>query len=154
LAERLGIEVVAEAWDTAASTVGDFPSGWAEWNGRFRDVLRRFCRGDLGLVHDFAEVVNGDYANFADQGGPHKSINFVVAYDGFMLLDLMVYSQKHILQAWLFGPSDGDTDDNLSCDSAGLHSLRRKRLRNFHVLQMFARSVPMIGGGDEYGRPQ
>lgn len=154
LAERLGIEVVAESWDTSASTVGGFPTGWAEWNGRFRDVLRRFCRGDLGLAQDFAGVVNGDYANFADQGGPHKSINFIVAHDGFTLLDLVSYNQKHNLQAWPFGPSDGGNDDNLAWDSAGLHGLRRQRLRNFLVLQMFARGVPMIGGGDEYGRTQ
>lgn len=154
LAERLGIEVVAESWDTSNSTVGAFPSGWAEWNGRFRDVLRRFCRGELGLIRDFAEVVNGDYANFADQGGPHKSINFVVAHDGFTLLDLVSYNQKHNLQAWPFGPSDGGSDENLAWDSDGLHGLRRQRMRNFLVLQMFARGVPMIGGGDEYGRTQ
>lgn len=154
LAANLGIEVVAESWDTAASTVGGFPSGWAEWNGRFRDVLRRFCRGDAGWVTEFAEVANGDYAHFADQGGPHKSVNFVVAHDGFTLLDLVSYDTKHNLQAWPFGPSDGGSDDNLSWDSGGSRALRRQRLRNFIVLQMFARGVPMFTGGDEYGRTQ
>lgn len=153
LAERHEIEVVAEAWDTAVSSVGTFPKGWAEWNGRFRDVMRRFCRGDEGLVHQFAEVVNGDYHFFVDQG-PHKSVNFIVAHDGFTLLDLVSYNQKHNIQAWPFGPSDGGSDDNISWDSGGSHDLRRQRLRNFLVLQMFSRGVPMIVGGDEYGRTQ
>lgn len=154
LAARHTIEVVAESWDTSASTVGGFPTGWAEWNGRFRDVLRRFCRGDLGLVHQFAGVVNGDYDSFADQGGPHKSVNFLVAHDGFTLLDLVSYNHKNNLQAWPFGPSDGGNDDNLAWDTAGIRELRRQRLRNFVTLQMFARGVPMIVAGDEFGRTQ
>lgn len=154
LAESHQIEVIAEAWDTASSNVGSFPCGWAEWNGRFRDVLRRFCRGEANLVHEFAEVVNGDYHAFADQGGPHKSINFIVAHDGFTLLDLVSYNVKSNEQPWPFGPTDGGSDNNLSWDSGGSHSLRRQRLRNFLVLQMFARGVPMVVGGDEYGRTQ
>jgi len=146
-------EMIAEAWDMWGYEVGNFPAGWGEWNGRYRDAVRRFLKGD-GNTQAFVERVNGDYQNFNDQGGPQRSINFIVAHDGFTLMDLVSYNEKNNLVDWPFGPSDGGNDSNDSWDSGGHRSLRRQRLRNFWVVQFFSRGVPMVVWGDELGRTQ
>ncbi len=153
LAEKEHIEVMAEAWDLGGYHVGDFPKGWAEWNGIYRDSVRRFLKGDANAL-DFIQSLNGDYAHFQDQGGPQKSVNFLTAHDGFTLMDLVSYNTKRNDGAWPFGPSDGGTDDNLSWDSGDDQALRRQRLRNFFVVQFLSRGVPMTCGGDEFGRTQ
>jgi isoamylase len=153
LAQARNIEVIAEAWDLWGYEVGNFPDGWAEWNGRYRDAVRRYLKGD-GNAGAFMEVMNGDYRNFADQGGPQRSINFITAHDGFAMLDLVAYDHKDNSQAWPFGPSDGGSDSNDSWGSGGDQALIRQRLRNFWVALYFARGVPMVCSGDEYGRTQ
>ncbi|MCP5306966.1 MAG: glycogen-debranching protein [Chromatiaceae bacterium] len=153
LGESHQVEMIAEAWDLWGYEVGNFPAGWGEWNGRYRDAVRGFLKGD-GNTAAFVEQLNGDYHNFNDQGGPQRSINFVVAHDGFTLLDLVSYNRKNNLVDWPFGPSDGGNDDNLSWDSGGDHALRRQRLRNFWTVQFFSRGVPMTVWGDEFGRTQ
>jgi isoamylase len=147
------IEIIAEAWDLSGYNVGAFPPGWGEWNGRYRDVVRSFMRGDA-CAPRFIQVVNGDYQYFNDQGGPQKSVNFITAHDGFTLMDLVSYNNKNNNVPWPFGPSDGGNDDNLSWDSGGDTQLRRARLRNILTVQMFSRGVPMTLGGDEFGRTQ
>ncbi|MPM63107.1 Isoamylase [bioreactor metagenome] len=153
LGEDKQVEVIAEAWDLWGYEVGNFPPGWAEWNGRYRDAVRRYAKGD-GDVQTFSAMVNGDYHHFADQGGPQRSINFVTAHDGFTLMDLVSYNTKQNDQPYPFGPSDGGTDANDSWDSGGDPGLRRARWRNFWVLLFFSRGVPMVVSGDEYGRTQ
>ena len=81
-AHKENIEVIAEAWDLWGYEVGNFPSGWGEWNGRYRDAVRRFAKGD-GSTIDFLDMVNGDYHHFHDSGGAQKTINFIDAHDGF-----------------------------------------------------------------------
>ena len=152
-AARQQIEVIAEAWDLSGYHVGDFPKGWAEWNGAYRDAVRRFLKGD-GNAFAFADAVNGDYHRFADQGGPQKSVNFITAHDGFTLMDLVSYNERNNDVPWPFGPSDGGADANLSWDSGGDHTLRRQRLRNFLAVLCFSRGIPMILSGDEFGRTQ
>jgi isoamylase len=147
------IEIIAEAWDLGGSFVGDFPSGWAEWNGAYRDAVRGFLKGD-GNTYAFMTAVNGDYSRFVDQGGPHKALNFLTAHDGFTLLDLVSYNAKNNQLVWPFGPSDGGADDNRSWDSGGDHDLRRQRLRSFLTVLFCSRGVPMIVSGDEFGRTQ
>ena len=147
------IEVIAEAWDLWGYEVGNFPDGWAEWNGRYRDGVRRFLKGD-GNAGDFMAMMNGDYQGFRDQGGPQRSINFVTAHDGFCLLDLVAYDGKVNDQPWPFGPSDGGSDSNDSWGSGGNQALIRQRLRNFTVVLFLARGVPMICSGDEFARTQ
>lgn len=142
LGREQSVEMIAEAWDL-----------WGEWNGHFRDAVRRFLKGD-GNTRDFLERVNGDYQTFNDRGGPQRSINFVTAHDGFTLMDLVSYDAKNNSVDWPFGPSDGGSDDNQSWDSAGDHALRRKRLRNFWTILLFSRGVPMTVSGDEFGRTQ
>jgi len=153
------VEMIAEAWDLGTYQVGNFPNKWGEWNGRYRDQVRKFLKGDgntTGSDSDpkFIQVFNGDYGYFNDQGGPHKSVNFIVAHDGFTLTDLVSYNNKNNNVVWPFGPSDGGTDNNDSWNSDLSQSLRRQRVRNFFTVQMFSRGVPMIVYGDEFGRTQ
>ncbi len=152
-AESESIEVIAEAWDLWGYEVGNFPRGWGEWNGRYRDAARRFCKGDGNTVA-FLDMINGDHHHFADNGGPQKTINFIDAHDGFNMADLVSYQNKVNDQPHPFGPSDGGSDDNLSWDSGGSQALRRQRLRNFFTVLFLSRGVPMIVAGDEFGRTQ
>ncbi len=160
LTTTYNVEMTAEAWDTqypGGYQVGQFPNKWAEWNGRYRDAIRRFMKGDPqgGGGVTYADAFYGDYAYFNDQGGPHKSTNFIVAHDGFTLADLVSYDGKtNTSRLWPFGPSDGGNDSNDSWGSSGDMSLRRQRLRNFWVYLMFSRGVPMAVYGDEMGRGQ
>ncbi|MGK2349727.1 alpha-amylase family glycosyl hydrolase [Actinomyces sp. W5033] len=153
LARERGIKVIAEAWDLWGYEVGNFPRGWGEWNGRYRDAVRRFTKGD-GNTASFIDVVNGDYHHFQDNDGPQRSVNFVVAHDGFNMADLVSYQEKNNGEDWPFGPSDGGSDDNLSWDSGGSQVLRRQRLRNLWAVLMLSRGVPMVVAGDEMGRTQ
>ncbi len=148
------VEMVAEAWDIGAYSVGSFPEKWGEWNGHYRDQVRRFMKGDAN-TGDFTNVFNGDYDSFNDQGGPHKSVNFLVAHDGFTLADLVSYNDKNNTSvSWPFGPSDGGNDDNDSWNSNSDQALRRQRIRNFWVIQMMSRGIPMTVWGDEFSRTQ
>ncbi len=153
MAVEKDIEVIAEAWDLWGYEVGNFPAGWGEWNGRFRDAMRRYLKGD-GNARAFMDQFNGDWLHFNDNLGPQKSINFVTAHDGFTMFDLVSFNAKDNDQPYPFGPSDGGSDDNLSWDSGGDHALRRTRWRNYWLVTFFARGVPMIVSGDEYGRSQ
>lgn len=153
LGRERSVEMIAEAWDLWGYEVGNFPADWGEWNGRYRDSVRRYLRGD-GNAREFADMVNGDYIHFNDQDGPQRSIDFIVAHDGFTLLDLVSYNQKNNDGAWPFGPSDGGADENLSWDSSGNAELRRQRLRNCWVILVFSRGIPMAVYGDELGRTQ
>ncbi|AQP45836.1 alpha-amylase family glycosyl hydrolase [Tessaracoccus flavus] len=148
-----GIEVIAEAWDLWGYEVGNFPRGWGEWNGRYRDAIRRYAKGD-GNTIDFLDMMNGDYHHFHDSGGAQKTINFIDAHDGFNMVDLVSYQEKNNDQPFPFGPSDGGSDNNLSWDSGGSQALRRQRVRNFWTMLFFSRGVPMIVAGDEFGRTQ
>ncbi len=147
------IEVIAEAWDLWGYEVGNFPRGWGEWNGRYRDAVRRFTKGD-GNTREFLEMMNGDYHHFQDNEGAQKSINFITAHDGFNLADLVSYQEKQNHWDYPFGPSDGGSDNNLSWDSGGSHTLRRQRLRNLWTILFFSRGVPMVVAGDEFCRTQ
>jgi len=156
-ARGAGVDVVAEPWDLAAYSVGEFPGGWGEWNGRYRDASRRFLKGDLGGGGglSYASAFYGDFDHFADQGGPAKTVNLIVAHDGFTLADLVSYDGKtNGSRLWPFGPSDGGADGNDSWGSNGDRTLRRQRWRNFVVWQMFSRGAPMIVAGDELARTQ
>ncbi len=152
-AEANDIEVIAEAWDLWGYEVGNFPKGWGEWNGRYRDAVRRFTKGD-GNAPGFIDMFNGDYHHFHTSGGAQKTINFVDAHDGFNMADLVSYQTKNNNQPYPFGPSDGGSDDNLSWDSGGSQALRRQRVRNLWAILFLSRGVPMVVAGDEFGRTQ
>jgi len=149
--------MIAEAWDMWGYPVGMFPSGWGEWNGRYRDAIRKYMKGDTSGYDGVSvtDAFHGDYNHFNDQGGPHKSINLLVAHDGFTLADLVSYNTKmNTTLGWPFGPSDGGNDNNDSWDSNGNQTLRRQRIRNFWTFQMFSRGTPMVVYGDELARTQ
>src|SRR5262249_37705723 len=117
----------------------------------------RFLKGDPAGSGgaSYADAFYGDYNDYNDQGGPGKTINFIVAHDGFTLADLVSYNAKtNAARAGPFGTSDGRNDANHRWHSGGSPSLRRQRFRNFIVWQMFSRGVPMIVAGDELARTQ
>jgi isoamylase len=155
--------LIAEAWDAAGLYhVGAFPGmAWAEWNGRYRDVMRRFVRGDPGLVGEAATRLAGSADLYADGGRrPGNSINFVTCHDGFTLCDLVTYDAKRNLGN---GEDNRDgTDDNASwgCGvdgptaDAAVVALRRRQARNHLALLMLSRGVPMLLAGDELLRSQ
>jgi glycogen operon protein len=155
--------LIAEAWDAAGLyQVGAFPGmTWAEWNGRYRDVIRRFVRGDPGLVGQVATCVAGSADLYADDGRmPANSINFVTCHDGFTLRDLVSYDSKHN-EANGEENRDG-SNDNLSwnCGAEGetddpeALALRRRQARNFFAILLLSQGVPMILAGDEVLRTQ
>jgi glycogen operon protein len=157
------VKLIAEPWDLGEGgyQVGNFPVGWAEWNGKYRDAIRRFVRGDGGQVAELAYRLSGS-SDLYEAGGrrPHASINFVTAHDGFTLHDLVSYNHKHN-EANGEDNRDG-TDDNLSwnCGVEGptndpaINDLREQQKRNFLAILLLSQGVPMICGGDEIGRTQ
>ena len=159
LGNNKNAEMIAEAWDCqwpGGYQVGQFPSGWGEWNGRYRDSIRKYV--GTGTWDSAGDFINGDYNNFSDQGGPHKSVNFIVAHDGFTLADLCSYegsgnAQNTIVQ-WPFGPSDGGNGDYNSLGFGNDQQSKRQAARNYIAIQMMSRGVPMIVWGDEFCRTQ
>jgi glycogen operon protein len=155
--------LIAEAWDAAGLyQVGDFPGfRWAEWNGRYRDVLRRFVRGETGFVGEVATRIAGSSDIYARQGKfPGNSINFITCHDGFTLHDLVSYEHK-INDANGEDNRDGsDSDWSSNCgiegptDDSDVLRLRARRARNFLALLMLSQGVPMLLAGDEVMRSQ
>jgi glycogen operon protein len=155
------VKLIAEPWDLGAYEVGNFPVDWSEWNGRFRDTVRRFVRGDAGQLADLGWRLTGSADLYGDDGrAPYNSINFVTAHDGFTLADLVSYERKHN-DANLEGNRDG-SDDNVSCncgiegpsDAAAVLALRRRLAKNHFCLLLLSLGTPMINGGDEFLRTQ
>jgi isoamylase len=155
--------LIAEAWDAGGLyQVGAFPGfRWAEWNGRYRDVIRRFVRGDPGLIAEVATRVSGSSDLYQQAGRlPINSINFVTCHDGFTLWDLVSYNRKHN-EANGENNRDG-SDQNLSWNcgdegqtsDAGILSLRMRQAKNFVAILLLSRGVPMILAGDEVLRTQ
>lgn len=157
-------KIIAEAWDAAGLyQVGSFPAWgrWAEWNGKFRDDVRRWVKGDEGMVSAFASRLLGSPDLYHGSGRrPYHSINFVTSHDGFTLNDLVSYNQKHNLAN---GESNADgSNENFSwnCGVEGptsnpeILNLRLKQMKNFAAILFFSQGVPMILAGDPFGRTQ
>jgi isoamylase len=157
------LPLIAEAWDAGGLYhVGAFPGlSWTEWNGRYRDVIRRFLRGDRGIIGEVATCIAGSSDLYADDGRlPANSINFITCHDGFTLRDLVSYNHKHNEEN---GEDNRDgTNDNLSwnCGIEGetndpaVLALRRRQAKNFIAILMISRGVPMLLAGDEIWRTQ
>jgi glycogen operon protein len=156
-------KLIAEAWDAAGLyQVGRFPNWgrWAEWNGHFRDDVRRFVKGDAGMVGSLASRIAGSSDLYQFGRDPGHGINFVTSHDGFTLRDLVSFNEKHNGGNGE-GNSDGD-NNNLSwnCGAEGetddpvIAKLRERQLRNLATLLLMSRGVPMILAGDEMGRSQ
>ena len=155
LAANDGFKIIAEPWDTNNSEIGQFPAGWANWNGNYRDSIRQFMQNNLAGANGvgWADAFYGDYNDFNAEGGPQKSVNMIDAHDGFTITDLVSYgTQTNSTLSWPFGPSDGGTNSNLSNSWGGNQTLRRQIIRDFWTFQVLSRGIPMIEWGDELGR--
>ena len=156
-------KLIAEAWDAAGLyQVGVFPNWgrWAEWNGHYRDDIRRFIRGDAGMVGKLATRLAGSSDLFQHSRGPAHGINFITCHDGFCLQDLVSYNEKHN-QANGDGNRDGENHNfSWNCGHEGsvadpaIVALRERQVRNLVTLLFLSRGVPMILAGDEMGRSQ
>jgi glycogen operon protein len=158
-----GTKLIAEAWDTAgAYQVGSFfQCNWVEWNGRFRDDVRRFWRGDEGMLGAFASRIAGSADIFSSSGkGPERSANFVTCHDGFTLNDLVSYRDKHNEAN---GEENRDGSNENFSDNYGIEgemhnieieSTRKRQIKNFLLTALISRGVPMLMGGDEFRRTQ
>ncbi|HSO40843.1 MAG TPA: glycogen debranching protein GlgX, partial [Labilithrix sp.] len=155
------VKLIAEPWDLGAYEVGNFPVDWSEWNGRFRDNIRRFERGDAGQLKELGYRLSGSSDLYADDGrSAYNTVNFVTCHDGFTLHDLVSYERKHN-EANGEDNRDG-TNDNYSwncgaegeTDDPAIARLRRQRAKNLIVDLFFAAGTPMLLGGDEMLRTQ
>ncbi|NYJ07552.1 glycogen debranching protein GlgX [Petropleomorpha daqingensis] len=157
------VYLVAEPWDVGDGgyEVGNFPVNWSEWNGRYRDTVRRFWAGAPQQLGDLATRVAGSADLYGDDGRrPSASINFVTVHDGFTLADLVSYERKHN-EANQQDNRDG-TDDNASWNcgvegpttDADITALRRRQVRNLLLTLVLSQGVPMLQAGDEFGHTQ
>ena len=157
------VKLIAEPWDTgeAGYQLGRFPPGWAEWNDRYRDTVRRFWKGDGGQLAELASRISGSSDIFDRQGRrPWSSVNFITAHDGFTLQDLVSYNEKHN-EANLEDNCDG-IDDNHSWNGgaegpvgdAGISRLRERQKRNLLATLLLSQGLPMLLAGDEFGHSQ
>jgi glycogen operon protein len=156
-------KIIAEAWDAAGLyQIGYFPGfRWAEWNGKFRDDIRRFLRGDAGMVGAVANRIAGSADLYQTSGHlPINSINFINCHDGFTLNDTVSYNEKH---NWDNGEGNNDgVNDNMSwncgvegpTDDSGIDALRNRQIKNAFAMLMLSRGVPMFVAGDEIRRTQ
>ena len=155
--------VIAEAWDAGGLyQVGDFPGfRWGEWNGRYRDVIRRFVRGDGGLVSEVAQRIAGSSDLYQDEDRlPLNSVNFITCHDGFTLYDLVSYNRKHNEAN---GEQNRDGNNNAMSWNCGVEgdtgepdiiSLRHRQARNFMAILLLSQGMPMLAAGDEVLRSQ
>ena len=157
------VKLIAEPWDVGEGgyQVGKFPVLWAEWNGKYRDTVRRYWKSDEGQLSDLGYRLSGSSDLYQHDGRrPSASINFVTAHDGFTLHDLVSYNEKHNCAngednrdgtnenySWNLGV-EGDTDDPM------INALRERQKRNFLATLLLSQGVPMICGGDEIDRDQ
>jgi isoamylase len=156
------VKLIAEPWDVGEGgyQVGNFPVLWTEWNGKYRDCVRGYWKGDEH-ISEFAYRITGSSDLYQRDGKrPYASINFVVAHDGFTLSDLVAYNDKHN-EANGENNRDGDNHGrSWNCGAEGptadpaINALRRRQQRNFLATLLLSQGVPMLCGGDEYGRTQ
>jgi isoamylase len=157
------VKLIAEPWDLGPSgyQVGNFPVLWTEWNGKYRDCVRRFWKGDGGTIGELASRLSGSSDLYAHNGRrPSASLNFITAHDGFTLRDLVSYNQKHN-EANGEDNRDGTNDnDSWNCgvegptNDANVNRMRAQQQRNFLATLLFSQGVPMLLSGDEFGQTQ
>ena len=157
------VKLIAEPWDLGDGgyQVGNFPPLWTEWNGKYRDTVRDFWRGEPASLAEFASRITGSSDLYAHSDRrPTASINFVVAHDGFTLRDLVSYNEKHN-DANGEGGNDGESHNrSWNCgvegetDDPKINALRLRQQRNFITTLMVSQGVPMLAHGDELGRTQ
>lgn len=157
------IKMIAEPWDVGPGgyQVGNFPTCWAEWNGRYRDAVRGFWRGDGGSASQLAYRLTGSSDIYQRDGrSPYMSINFVTCHDGFTLADLVSYSRKHNKANGEDNRDGSDDNRSFNCGAEGpsedpdVRVLRAKQQRNLLATLLLSQGTPMLLHGDERGRSQ
>jgi len=157
------VKLIAEPWDVGPGgyQVGNFPPLWTEWNGKFRDTVRDFWRGEPGTLGEFGSRITGSSDLYQDDGRrPFASINFVTAHDGFTLNDLVSYNDKHNEANGEDGKDGANDNRSWNCGAEGptgdaeILALRGKQRRNFIATLFLSQGVPMLLHGDELGRTQ
>jgi isoamylase len=156
-------KLIAEPWDLGEGgyQVGRFPVGWTEWNGRYRDIIRDYWKGEGGLIGEVAYRVAGSSDLYEHSGRrPYASINFITAHDGFTLRDLVSYNEKHN-EANLDDNRDGENHNrSWNCGAEGptddpeVNALRLRQIRNLLATLFLSQGVPMLFAGDEFARTQ
>ncbi|HBL26320.1 MAG TPA: glycogen debranching enzyme GlgX [Acidobacteria bacterium] len=150
-------KIVAEAWDTGGYGVGEFPSGWSEWNGKWRDNVRKLVKSDASQVGGLGSSITATWSGFV---APEESVNFVTAHDGFTLRDLVSYEHKHNAAN---GEDNRDgTDNNLAwnggvegpSDDPDIIAARHRQMRNLLATLLLSQGTPMLLAGDEFGHTQ
>lgn len=156
-------KLIAEAWDAAGLyQIGSFPGyRWGEWNGKFRDAMRKFVKGDAGVISEVASRIAGSADLYQhSRHNPTNSINFIACHDGMTIMDLVSYNNKN---NWSNGENNNDgINDNLSWNSGAegttenqdIIKFRKQRIKNFISLLMLSQGVPMLLSGDEVGKSQ
>jgi isoamylase len=157
------VKLIAEPWDVGIGgyQVGNFPVLWAEWNGKYRDAVRGFWKGDEGLIGDMGYRLTGSPDLYQHNGRrPYASINFITAHDGFTLNDLVSYNDKHN-EANGENNQDGDNNNHSwnhgvegPTDDPDINELRARQRRNMLTTLLLSQGVPMITAGDEWARTQ
>jgi glycogen debranching enzyme GlgX len=157
------VKMIAEPWDIGGDgyCLGGFPPGWSEWNDRYRNSVRRFWRGDGGLVGDLASRLTGSSDTFGWGGRrPWASMNFVTCHDGFTMADLVSYERKHNHANGENNRDGSDANHSWNCGHEGptedkrIHTLRRQQMRNLFATLFLSQGVPMLLAGDEFARSQ
>jgi len=157
------VKLIAEPWDVGEGgyQVGNFPAGWSEWNGKYRDAMRAFWRGDGDKVSEVGYRLTGSADLYQTEGRhPSSSINLVTAHDGFTLRDLVSYNHKHNDANGESNRDGADHDASWNCgaegptDNAEINRLRWRQMRNFLATLLLSQGTPMLTGGDELGRTQ
>ncbi len=156
-------KLIAEPWDVGEGgyQVGNFPVAWTEWNGKYRDTMRDFWRGESAVIGETATRLSGSSDLYAHNGRrPYASINFITAHDGFTLRDLVSYNEKHNEGNFDGGESGEDHNQSWNhgvegpTDDPEVNALRVRQQRNFLATLFLSQGVPMLLGGDEFGRTQ
>jgi len=155
------IKLIAEPWDIRTYQVGNFPVDWCEWNGRFRDTIRKFVKGDAGQMGEVGARLFGSQDIFGQNGRTmFNSVNFITCHDGFTLQDLVSYNNKHNTANQENNRDGSDDNNSWNCGFEGetnnldiLH-LRKKQVKNFAIYLFLAGGIPMLLGGDEFCRTQ
>jgi glycogen operon protein len=153
--------LIAEPWDLGTYQVGNFPVDWSEWNGRFRDTMRRFWKGDAGQLADAGWRLAGSADLYGDDGrSAYNSVNFVTCHDGFTLADLVSYDGKHNEANGENNRDGADDNNSWNCGAEGetgdpaVLALRERMVKNHACCLLFACGTPMMLGGDEFARSQ
>jgi glycogen operon protein len=155
------VTMIAEPWDIGTYQVGNFPVDWSEWNGKFRDTMRSFGKGDAGTLADVGWRLTGSADLYGEDGrSAFNSVNFITCHDGFTLNDLVSYDRKHNEKNGENNQDGSDDNHSWNCGVEGestdraVAALRKQLMKNYCCYLFFASGTPMLLGGDEFARTQ